>query len=135
LRSEKAALSIAARETAAERLRLATALRELKERHARLRGEHSRLQAEKEQRDAELVAARAALETLGVASAKLQAELERRGAEVEGLKAEVGRLEGEVARASRLASGRMEQLRELNAAFEQVGPLSPCRARPAPRRP
>ena len=127
LRSEKAALSIAAKETAAERLRLATALRELKERHGRLRVEHTRLQAEKEQRDAELVAAQAALAALQDVSAQLRAEVERRGAEAEGLRAEAARLEGELGRANRLASGRLEQLRELNSAFEQVAAVPiPC---------
>jgi chromosome segregation ATPase len=120
LRAEKTALSIAARETAAERLRLATALRELKERHARLRGDYARLQAEKDRCDADLAAAHVELAALREAAAKLRAEAEVRAEEVEGLKAEAGRLEAELRRASGLASSRMEQLRELNSVFEQA---------------
>ena len=54
--------------------------------------------------------------------------MERRAAEAEGLRGDVGRLEGELGKATRLASGRLEQLRELNAAFEQAGRRDVARA-------
>jgi len=117
-REEKMQISAAQRETAAERLRLATELRELKEVHAKLRSTFAKLKTEKANADETLAATVVEGEGLRQANTDLQCQVVEQQSLVTTLTSERDELKKELKAQTKLARARATQLEELNAAVQ-----------------
>ena len=119
-REERMQLSAAQRETAAERLRLATELRELKEAHSKLRSNYSKVKGEKAALDETLAATTVELEGLREHDAALMVQVASQQANIKTLTAEHSEMKVEVKKQSKLARAREKQVEELQAAMEEA---------------
>eukprot|EP00960_Hanusia_phi_P041704 755126-Hanusia_phi.AAC.6 len=137
-REEKVRISIAAKQTAQERLRLATGenqilvlpiavlmplfleLRALKEKYTELATDYKKQISDMEQIEEAFALALIELETSKGMVAEQRRELAEKGQEIESLKKDQDRLKVEVDKYTQLANVRKTQLVELKQAFDSV---------------
>ena len=117
-REERMQISAAQRETAAERLRLATELRELKEAHGKMRTNFNKLKLDKAAVDETLAATVVELEGVREHNTSLQQQVAEQQAQLAALTSERDKLKQELKTQTKLAKARHTQLEELQAAME-----------------
>jgi len=111
-------LSAAQRETAAERLRLATELRELKEAHTKMRTQFNKLKHDKAAQDETLAATVVELEGVRESNAALHAQVHEQHIQIRALTQERDELRKELKAQIKLAKARATQIEELAAAMD-----------------
>ncbi|EKX46448.1 hypothetical protein GUITHDRAFT_107652 [Guillardia theta CCMP2712] len=119
-REERVRISMAAKQTAQERLRLATELRALKGKYEELAADYKKQMSDIQKVEEAFALTLLELQTSRELVVELKKELAEKVQEINMLKKEKSRLENEVEKYSQLANVRKTQLVELKQAFDTV---------------